>query len=848
MSDKMRKGLYKIGILTGVFLVAVIAFAIVFSTTGRDMTSEMDQASLPVVYLSSQGVDINPLFGYTQEMDPIYTRDTITPLAENDMSLPITIRTYGELVEKISYEVRTMDSSRLIENTTVTEYVQDDDTIYATLNIQNLLEPGAEYQMVLTLKTEHHEARYYTRLIIAPDCYAQECIEFAIRFHDGTFDKDKQNELSIYMESDSSVSNNDFSYVNIKSSLRQVCWDGFDVKEVGKLQVSVKEIKKEYSVIVLRYVVTANTEEGETEYYNVEEYFRVRRGEKRMYLIDYERSMNQIFREDGEVFLKNDICLGIRDNQVDYANNEAGDVICFVQEGELFSYNAQSDTLIKVFGFRSYEGIDERENNPQHQIRVVRVKEDGGTDYIVYGYMNRGVHEGQVGISVCHYDSILNTSEELLWIPTNKSYQMMEEVVDQLMYVNSDNEFYIMMEGVIWKINLKTKEIQSVAQGAGRSWFKVSADNSIVAWVDGGNDLKATRLCVLNMETGEQYTIDAKDGYYVRPMGFVQNDLIYGEAVDERVSSGISGAEEFPVSTLYIVNENKETIKEYHKDGIYIFGITIEDYIIKLSRRSYVAGSYVETTPDSIMNMAGDQMSVVNTFTGQDERRERIVFIKQPFERKEEKLNLLTAKLTTYENDRTIVMDDTNRENYYYAYAKGKVVKISQNVPETVIAAALQAGVVIDENGQYIWEQAKSDYKNTLPGMKVDPEKVGENYVERCISVIFANEGIEVSVKDQLNSGRTVRQILTDSIPNATVLDLTGCDVTHMFYYVNNNCPVYAMASDGKPVIIVGYSSTHVTVYDPEFNTTKTMTLEDGRALFAAGGNVFIAYIIEQEQ
>lgn len=848
MSDKVRKALYKIGILLGVFLLAIIIFEIIFNTSGRDMTSEMKQASLPVVYLSSQGVDINPLFGYTQEMDPLYTRDTITPLTENDMSLPITIRTYGELVEKISYEVRTLDSSRLIENTTVTEYVQDGETIHATLNIQNLLEPGAEYLMVLTLKTEHHEAKYYTRLMIATDYYAQECIQFALDFHNCTFDKEKQNELSVYMESDSSVSNNDLSYVTIKSSLRQVCWDGFEGKEVGKLQVSVKEIKKEYSVIVLRYVLTATGEGGETEYYNVEEYFRVRRGEKRMYLIDYERTMNQIFREDGAIFEGSNICLGIRDHAVNYANNTKGDVICFVQEGELWSYNAQTDTLIKVFSFRSYEGVDERENNPQHEIRVVRVEEDGGTDYIVYGYMNRGSHEGEVGISVCHYDSVLNTSEELLWIPMNQSYQMMEEVVDQLMYVNSENKFYIMMEGVIWKIDLKTKEVETIAEGKGNFWFKVSGDNSIVAWVEGGNDLEATKLRVLNMETGEEYMIEAKSGHYVRPLEFIQNDLIYGEAKIENVESGISGVEIFPVDTLYIRGENQELIKEYHKDDIYIFDISVEDYIIQLTRKIYVDGSYVETTPDSIMNMAGDQMAVVSTYTYQHERREKVVAIKQPFERKEEKINLLTAKLTTYEDDRTIVMDDSGRENYYYAYAKGKVIKISQNVQEVVAAAAQQAGVVIDGKGQYIWEQAKSDYKNTLSGMKVDTDKVGSNYVERCISVIFAREGVEVSVRDQLNSGRTVKQILSDSIQDSTVLDLTGCELSHMFYYVNNNTLVYAMTGGAKPVIIAGYSSTHVTIYDPEINGTTTMTLEEGKELFAGGGNVFIAYIIKEEQ
>lgn len=844
----MKKELYKLGILVGIFLFAVMIFAIIFNTSGKDLTSEIEEASLPVVYLSSQGIDINPLFGYTEEMDPLYTRDTITPLYENDMSLPITIRTYGEEVEKISYEVRTLDASRLIESTTVTEYVQEGETIKATLNIQNLLEPRAEYLLILSLDTEHHDVKYYTRLMIASDCYAQECIAFALDFHDGTFDESRRSELSVYMESNSSVKNDDLSYVTIKSSLKQVCWDGFEGTEVGKLQISVKEIKQEYSVIVMRYVVTSVSETGETEYYNVEEYFRVRRGEKRMYLIEYERTMNQIFREDGTLYYKGDICLGIRDSNVNYANNEKGDVICFVQEGELWSYNIQTDTLIKIFSFRSYEGVDERENNPQHEIRVVRVDESGGTDFIVYGYMNRGIHEGKVGISVYHYDSELNTIEELLWISSDKSYQMMEEVVGQLMYVNSRDQFYVMLEGVIWKVDLKTKEMISVARGEGRNWFRVSDDNSIVAWVGGQDDSSSAEIHVLDMETETKQIIAAKEGYYVRPLGFMQNDLIYGEAAASSVEHGISGAEIFPISTIYIMNEEYEVIKEYHKEGIFTFDISIEDYCIKLERKILEEGSYVATTSDSIMNMAGDEMSVISIDSYQAQRRQKVVLIKHSMEIEKEKLNFLTAKLTRYEDDRTAEMQNSENENYYYAYAKGKVIKISESVPEVVIAAANQAGVVIDGNGQYIWEQAKSDYKNTFSGMKVDVNEVGTDPVERCIRVIFAREQIEVSIRDQLDSGRTVKQILSNSIPNATVLDLTGCELRHMLYYVNNDTPVYAMVSGTKPVLIVGYSSTHITIYDPEMNETKTISQEEGEQLFARGGNVFIAYIMKEEQ
>ena len=48
-----------------------------------------------------------------------------------------------------------------------------------------------------------------------------------------------------------------------------------------------------------------------------------------------------------------------------------------------------------MFSFRGYEGIDSRENYGEHDIKIVGVDEVGSVDYIVYGYMNRGIHEGK---------------------------------------------------------------------------------------------------------------------------------------------------------------------------------------------------------------------------------------------------------------------------------------------------------------------------------------------------------------------------------------------------------------------------------------------------------------------
>lgn len=62
--------------------------------------------------------------------------------------------------------------------------------------------------------------------------------------------------------------------------------------------------------------------------------------------------------------------------------------------GDLYSYDINNGMIIKVFSFRDAEGIDERENWNHHDIKIVSVDEAGSIDFVVYGYMNRGTHEG----------------------------------------------------------------------------------------------------------------------------------------------------------------------------------------------------------------------------------------------------------------------------------------------------------------------------------------------------------------------------------------------------------------------------------------------------------------------
>ena len=100
-------------------------------------------------------------------------------------------------------------------------------------------------------------------------------------------------------------------------------------------------------MIVQDYVVTRVGQNGQSEYYNVEEYYRVRYTNTRMYLLNFERTMEEIFRGENDSISGNDILLGIRSKDVEYQTNESGKVVAFVQEGELWSYNQEANTLQK---------------------------------------------------------------------------------------------------------------------------------------------------------------------------------------------------------------------------------------------------------------------------------------------------------------------------------------------------------------------------------------------------------------------------------------------------------------------------------------------------------------------
>lgn len=842
----MQKGTLKATVLLIIFVLAVLIFGKLMNHTNEDLTTEMEEATFPIISLYQNDIEINELHGYATEMDAAYMRDTITPIATN-RKLPISIQTYQTTVDAISYEIRSLDAERLIANAQVSSYEEKRGRIWAELEIQNLLEADEEYLLIIQLESGSDSIYYYTRIKEPVNCYVAECVDFVLDFNDKTFDEETAGTLVTYMEK-TTGNNTTLQYVTLNSSLNQVRWADFSGERLTDPVPSIKEITSTYNVIVLDYVVTSVGEDGESEYYNVEEYYRVRYTSNRIYLLNYERTMEEIFRGENVNIYDNYMELGIRSEEVEYQANEAGTSVAFVQEGELWTYDTQENAIAKVFSFRGYEGIDKRENYGEHDIKIVDIDEAGSVDYIVYGYMNRGIHEGEVGIAIYHYDSLSNTNEEWVFIPSDKSYEVMKFELGQLMYVNEGGELFLMLDETVYGIDLNSLTTREVIDGLSDESFAVSESNRYIAWSEFTDTLGGTSIQVMNLSDQRVTELTAKRGELVRPLGFMGEDFVYGIAKKTDIFEDAAGNVTFPMYQIKIVDvasDELTELKTYSKRGYFVSDVEIEDYTMYLNRIKYNGTAYVSADKDMIMDREGESGNVVNITTANSGEKQTQVLLALASTVSERAPKLLTPKETILLEERVIALDEGAKTKSFYVYVKGNVILATDDVTEAVNVANERMGMVIGDDQQYVWQRSRKTVQTAFADIAVGTEDADAGGIAQCINAMLRREGINISVGALIEGGETPKSILNNTLKEHKVLDLTGCQTEEILYYVSCGSPVFAMTGSDDAVLVIGYDSSNVVIYDPALGMTYRKTLEDADEMFENAGNVFFTYLIQ---
>lgn len=847
------------------FATTLIIANIVLNRDSADMTMDQAPANLPVIYMNVNDEYINPHHGYTVPMEGNYLRGSITPLMAN-RSISFRADLYDAVIAKVSYEVRPLDMSRLIEDTEVTDFTYDNNEIYATLNLHDLIDDDVEYMLVIKLTTSSGEViRYYVRVINRSELYIGEKISFVREFSAKTFNKDTAEDIRSYMESNADGDNTSYSYVNIHSSFNQLTWGDLSPKLHTTKQVELLEIDGNTASILLTYQVDINTQ-----IHNVTEFFRVQRGNKRMYLMEYERKMNQLIDENKSVVVNGKIIHGIIQDPVTRIENENGTLYAFVQGNALYSYDENNNTMARLFAFADAQNDDDRTNYDAHGIKALTIDSVGNIYFIVYGYMNRGIHEGECGVAFYYYNCSMNTIEEQFFIPYTKSYQILEAEIDSLAYVNSRNMLFVLLDGTVLSVDINTRQIEVMQTNISEASFSSSEDRSVIAWQTSENAAENKSIEIHKLDTLTTDTIEAPAGSVIMPLEFMDSDLIYGIARSEDITVDDTGRTLIPIYKLVIRGANGNTLKEYGQDGVYILGINKQDNMLVVSRviKDEETGQLIKIEDDQIMNNkteASLKNKMRSVVTEDTETTYQTILYKEP---PAGNLKLTNPKEVVFEGSRQIEVTYSNLDGRYFVYSKGRLDNILTDAKDAVNNAEENSGVVVDRRMSYVWESANRKSSSMISGLALEETKtanadlpdttdeqdneesaeVAEEEISasneayaKCLDIILKSRGIYKDIPKELQT-KTVMGVLRDNL-NATPLELTGCSLSAVLYYVSRQYPVMAMTGAGNAVLIVGYDSKNIYIYDPIEMVTYKKGMNDSEQWFESYGNRFISYI-----
>lgn len=846
----MKKIILKWTIVIAVFFIALFTISKVMNQGNTDMTVQMAEASFPIVTFDYDGRPINELHGYDGVMEVNYMRESITPLLPG-RKISVEVDCYGAQIRELSYEVRSIGGERLVESTRVQEFTQEEDKITASFGLKDLIDSEKEYVLVLLLTTEEgKEIRYYTRIVYSENNYAAEKLDYVMDFSEKTFDKEQAKELTKYLESNSEGDNTTLGKVNIHSSFNQVTWGDLKVKKLTEPSVTIRELASQTGSFLLNYIVYDGTGK-EINYYRVEEFYRVRYTADRMYLLDYERTMDQFFTASEKAFSGNKIFLGIAGEEVPLVESDGGSVIAFVTGNRLYSYNVVDGKLAYLFGFYNRDNSDDRTLYDMHKIQILNVDEGGNVTFMVYGYMNRGRHEGMVGVSVYYYDSTVNTNEELAYVPYYKSPELLMAEIEQLFYINRQGTLYLMLNNEIYGISAGSQSFEVVARDLKEGCYQMSDSNKMVVWQKENQLYQSKELILMNLNTGVQTSIKAGGGEVIAPIGFMEEDLIYGIARESDIVLDNTGNIVFPMYRVVIQNEAEGVLKEYEQENVYVTAGSVADNQITLKRvQKKENGGYEEITDDQIVSAEVAESTVNSIETVAIDIYEKITRIVLKDEVEKSSLKFLTPKEVLFEGGRNIEITDTDTgAGRYYVYGKSGIEGIFMDEGNAVSLASRVAGVVVDDDGTYVWMKGNRSLKNQIMAIKGSPVTEEKQSTAVCLDTMLEYEGISRNSQYLLDRGENAVKILTDNLEDVTVLDLTGCGLEDVLYYVNQDIPVLVLLKDGSSVLLIGFNEKNTVIMNPEAkgDPVYKMGMNDSKEWFEENGNKFITYIRKKD-
>ena len=831
----MKRHIYR-GIATILVFVAALIF---FTMRIRPVTyrletelTQMAEASLPIVHYSRGGYLLNLRHGYVSEAACEPIRDHVMPLGEAD-AVVLQIETRGLGVEAIRVKVSDANGVPVFEtedeNATWVDTETAEGPLRVAVQFPERLEAGQDYRSVIVLQLENGRQIYYPAVLrFAGADHYKENIAFTERFRRaamaglptvteraatqneadaGTADNSQPAlNLSTYLETERYPEANTLSYVNIHSTAELVRWEGFSAAAVSAPEIRITENNAATTGVSYDYLVWGT----DGTIYDVDEYFRVQYTEATMYLLSYERHMTA--REGstaGNTIARiPSLETTAADTIFTYMTNTEKTRAALVRDHALWYYDIENQEVTYVYSFlnATEKGInDAADRILDHEIRILRMEENGDFYFVVSGYMNRGIYEGQIAICLYRFVADECRIEEQVLIPVEEPYLFVKDELSEFTYLSAEQYFYFSVSDKIYAYSLVRKELSVICDHVSGRSLLFMPDQNLLVWQAAEDVAENESLILYNPELRTEEMIPAKEGQIIRMLGGISDNLVYGFADAADIYESLDGTRMIPCDEIRIADVHGRVLKSYAEPGFYVTGIKVEDNLMHLYRvQKNDAGAFEAAEEDQIQNQA------------EVSRRTGIKETVSSYARKEAAITVITAETTVRAGG------ESARQKGYAGVLYGAMTAFDSQLSEQIGAADAAMGYVIDENGRVIWQRGVtassaylSDAETALRGGEIDAR------------------------------GQTLEDVLPGlkEAYGSEVLDLVDIPFQTAMYYVTMGTPVLAERKNDSPIVIIGYDNTGITYYNCGNGGLYALGREQAERTLRQAGNHYLCFI-----
>ena len=876
----------------------------------ENLAKEMNDAELPLAYVSYGDTLLNCMHGYTSDVDITLLRDSITPIDEQK-HIEILVQNDKKYASGYSYEIRSIAGDSLVEKGDIEAADNGSGYDELDINVRMDLKKDMEYMLVVKASSEKGlAASYYTRIVVNDDYHEAELLKAVQDFHDASFDfnaLETESVIGTYKTEYAGASTGDsfgLGHVNLANDYADIMWDGLKPTVVSDINIYIKEIDVNYAVIEMEYNASSITDQDVTSYYAVKEFYKAgyslvevsdseadgedsygdasygdasydeeysytdeesqggqaeetSHTEPKITMFSYDRYVDEYFDRTGIDALNNVYEIGIvSSDDLEYRYVENNRKIAFVRNGQLWMYDYDQGEIIRVYSFCADDYTEDAATYDAHNINIMEFADDGNLTFSVYGYMNRGDHEGKLGIGLFTFDYSTLEVDELLFVECNVPYEAMKTETSRLTYYDGQ-KFYYMMGGKVNAVDIKNRKQSYVAENLSAGDVKVSADMSVMAFGENEDQSQNTRITLMNMKTGNSYDITAGDGECLICYGFKDSDMVYGvsDIADAGVDADLESFSEtkyseesrdnIPAKRLYIVGSDGSQIKEYAKDGCYLMQVDVNANLLYLTRGEKSNGKFVAIKDDFITFKEDDSKQTIGTvhnssITGYDRLYftvpENIYLSYIP------NLNITKEKID--DQNSYMIMTIEREKVTYHVYDNLGLSKIYDVAGDAINYAESVAGIVVSSDGEVIYRKMESQEYNTIAaGIFHHSTGTVDASLTDCLYMVLNYQGVQVT-EDEIKQYSDPVTVL-NTLGKKKGINVTGLSLDMLLGYVSDGIPVISRIDDGRYVLIVSYNDEDVRYYDPVENKEIVVSREEYIDMMVVCQNESYTYVSE---